>query len=273
MDNKVEKYVHDEFGELSVMWVGEKFWFPAVECARILGYASPRDAVIRHCKGVVKHDVLTTGGKQNVNFIPEGDLYRLIIRSNLDSAQRFESWIFDEVLPTIRRHGAYIMPDLLEELQRNTEKNAELLRTLAIEQRERIAAEERYRNLEFENKQLVTASKLLEETLKEAKPKISYYDTILQNPAAVPVTLIAKDYGKPAVRFNKLLHGFHIQYRVGGTWELYQEYACQGYTHGNVYYTKSGEAKVHTCWTQKGRLFLYEFLKEHMILPKVEVAG
>ena len=272
MDNKVEKYVHDEFGELSVMQIGEKFWFPAVECARILGYASPRDAVIRHCKGVVKHDVLTAGGKQNVNFIPEGDLYRLIIRSNLDSAQRFESWVFDEVLPTIRKHGAYIIPELLDELQRNTIKNAELLKDLANEQRERIAVEERYRNLEYENKQLATASKLLEETLEEVKPKISYYDTILQNPCAVPVTLIAKDYGMPAVRFNKLLHGLHIQYRVGGTWELYQEYASQGYTHGNVYYTKSGEAKVHTCWTQKGRLFLYEFLKERMILPKVEVA-
>ena len=279
MDNKVEKYVHDEFGELEILQAGDKFWFPATECARILGYSNPNDAVTRHCKGCVKHDTLTAGGKQTINFIPEGDLYRLIIRSKLLSAQKFEEWIFDCVLPTMRKHGAYIMPDLLEELQRNTEKNAELLRSLANEQRERIAAEERYRRLERKNQeykdktvQLETASRLLEETLEEAKPKISYYDTILQNPAAVPVTLIAKDYGMPAIRFNKLLHGFHIQYRVGGTWELYQEYAGQGYTHGNVYYTKSGEAKVHTCWTQKGRLFLYEFLKERMILPKVEVA-
>lgn len=271
MENKVEKYVHDEFGELYVLQIEDKFLFPAVECAKILGYATPRDAVKRHCKGVVKHVVPTAGGKQNVNFIPEGDLYRLIIRSKLTSAQQFEEWVFDGILPSIRKHGAYIMPDLLEELQRNTEKNAELLKSLADEQRERIAAEERYRSLEFENKQLATASKLLEETLEEVKPKISYYDTILQNPCAVPVTLIAKDYGMPAVRFNQLLYGFHIQYRVGGTWELYQEYADQGYTHGNVYYSKTGEAKVHTCWTQKGRLFLYEFLKERRILPKIEV--
>lgn len=227
----------------------------------------------------MKHAYLTAGGMQTVKFIPEGDLYRLITRSKLPSAQRFEEWVFDSVLPTLRKHGAYVMPELIVELQRNTEKNAELLKSLAEEQRERIAAEDRYRRLERENQeykdktvQLETASRLLEETLEEAKPKISYYDTILQNPCAVPVTLIAKDYGMPAVRFNRLLHGFHIQYRVGGTWELYQEYACQGYTHGNVYYTKSGEAKVHTCWTQKGRLFLYEFLKERMILPKVEVA-
>ena len=290
MENKVEKYVHDEFGELDVMQVGDKFWFPATECAKVLGYANPKDAVLRHCigDGVVKHDRVSTTTNQygvtteqmvSVKYIDEGNLYRLIIRSKLSEARIFEKWVFDTVLPSIRRHGAYIIPELLDELQRNTVKNAELLKDLAEEQRERIAAEDRYRRLERENQeykdktiQLETASRLLEETLEEAKPKISYYDTILQNPYAVPVTLIAKDYGMPAVRFNRLLHGFHIQYRVGGTWELYQEYASQGYTHGNVYYTKSGEAKVHTCWTQKGRLFLYEFLKERMILPKVEVA-
>ncbi len=289
MENKIEKYVHDEFGELDVMQVGDKFWFPATECARVLGYANPKDAVLRHCvgDGVVKHDRVSTTTNQygvtteqivSVKYIDEGNLYRLIIRSKLSEARIFEKWVFDTVLPSIRRHGAYIIPELLDELQRNTVKNAELLKDLAEEQRERIAAEDRYRRLERENQeykdktiQLETASRLLEETLEEAKPKISYYDTILQNPCAVPVTLIAKDYGMPAIRFNKLLHGFHIQYRVGGTWELYQEYASQGYTHGNVYYTKSGEAKVHTCWTQKGRLFLYEFLKERMILPKVEV--
>ena len=278
MTNEIQKFYNNEFGELSVMQLGEKFWFPATECARILGYSHPKDAVTRHCKGGVKHAYLTAGGKQTVKFIPEGDLYRLIIRSKLPSAQRFETWVFDEVLPSIRKHGAYIMPELLEELQRNTEKNAELIKSLAEEQKERIAAEDRYRRLERENKeykdktlQLETTSRLLEETLEEAKPKISYYDTILQNPAAVPITLIAKDYGMPAIRFNRLLHGFHIQYSVGGTWELYQEYADYGYTHWNVYHTKSGEAKVHTCWTQKGRLFLYEFLKERNILPAIEV--
>ena len=75
----------------------------------------------------------------------------------------------------------------------------------------------------------------------------------------------------PAIRFNRLLHGFHIQFPVGGTWELYQEYADQGFTHGNTYRLADGRIKIHTCWTQKGRLFLYEFLKERRILPKVEV--
>ena len=96
-------------------------------------------------------------------------------------------------------------------------------------------------------------------------------DTALGNIKNCSVHIFFIIHGMPAVRFNRLLHGFHIQYSVGGTWELYQEYADQGYTHGNVYHTKSGEVKVHTCWTQKGRLFLYEFLKELNILPAIEV--
>ncbi len=279
MENKIERYVHEEFGELDIICEDEKFWFPATKCAEILGYRNTRDAVLRHCKGVVKHDMVTTRGVQQKSYIPEGDLYRLIIRSKLESAQRFEAWVFDTILPSIRKHGAFIMPELLDELQKNTEKNAELLKTLAAEQRKRIATENRNRELtkEVEDCKLVavqfeTTAKLLAETLEEVKPKVSYYDTILQNPEAVPVTLIAKDYGMPAVRFNRLLHDLHIQFAVGGTWELYQEYAGHGYTHGNVHYTRGGHLKMHTCWTQKGRLFLYEFLKENGILPKIEVA-
>ena len=281
MENKVEKYVHDEFGELEVWHENGSIWFPATECAKKLGYAQPEHAVKRHCPHCTKRTVgVQTGIKQDgtpafqtiqKQYISEGDLFRLIIRSKMESARLFEEWVCDIILPSIRKHGAYIVPELLDEVQRNTIKNAELLKSLANEQRERIAAEERYRNLEYENKQLATASKLLKETLEEAKPKISYYDTILQNPAAVPVTLIAKDYGMPAIRFNKLLHGFHIQYRVGGTWELYQEYADQGYTHGNTFHLADGSTKIHTCWTQKGRLFLYLFLKGHGIFPRIEV--
>ena len=77
----------------------------------MLGYDNTRDAIIRHCKGVVKHDTLTTGGTQKINFIPEGDLYRLIVHSRLPAAERFEKWVFDEVLPTIRREG-YYAPDI-----------------------------------------------------------------------------------------------------------------------------------------------------------------
>ena len=95
--NNLMKFSDSEFGELNVLEIDGKMYFPATACAKVLGYDNTRDAIIRHCKGVVKHDTLTTGGTQKINFIPEGDLYRLIVHSRLPAAERFEKWVFDEV--------------------------------------------------------------------------------------------------------------------------------------------------------------------------------
>lgn len=105
---KLQIFKNNEFGELGVMKVDGKEFFPASDCARILGYKDPFDAIVRHTKGSVKHRVLTNGGEQEINFIPEGDLYRLIVKSKLPSAEKFERWVFDEVLPTIRKTGGYV---------------------------------------------------------------------------------------------------------------------------------------------------------------------
>lgn len=96
-----------DFGELDVMLIDGKEYFPATQCAKILGYAKPADAVRKHCKGVFKMETPTAGGVQQVNYIPEGDLYRLIVSSKLPSAEKFERWVFDEVLPSIRQTGGY----------------------------------------------------------------------------------------------------------------------------------------------------------------------
>ena len=274
MENAIQSFTNTEFGELEILQEGDKFWFPATKCAQILGYSNPYKAILDHCKkyGLTKRegvflkrnkDGSTMEQVNSANYISEGNLYRLICRSKLESAERFEYWVFEDVLPSIRKHGAYISPEVLEELQKNTEKNAELLATLATEQRNRL-------RLEDENRRLSEAERTLRATVEITQPKATYYDLILENPEAVPVTLIAKDYGYSAVKFNALLHEYKIQFAVGGTWELYQEYADCGYTHNNVHYTKTGHNKVHMCWTQKGRLFLYDFLKKAGILPKIE---
>ena len=266
-----EKMYHSfsdsEFGLLNVFQFGDKFWFPASECAKMLGYYNPRDAVKRHCTGhgVVKRDVrypykyadgTVSEISRSTNLIDEGNLYRLIVKSQLESAIRFETWVFDTVLPSIRKHGAYITPSVLEEIQQNTVKNAELLAALAEEQKSRAALEEQCTAL------LATA--------KMNEPKVTYYDMILQNPKAVPITLIAKDYGYSAKEFNALLYDLGIQFSVGGTWALYQKFADMGYTHCNVVFTKAQKAQSHMCWTQKGRKFLYDRLKGYGILPKIE---
>ncbi|MCX4289822.1 MAG: Bro-N domain-containing protein, partial [Duncaniella sp.] len=97
-----------EFGELGVMLIDGKEYFPANQCAAILGYAVPKDAIARHCKGALKRRLPTNGGVQEVKLIPEGDLYRLIVSSKLPKAEEFERWVFDTVLPQIRHNGGYI---------------------------------------------------------------------------------------------------------------------------------------------------------------------
>ena len=105
--NELKVFQNSEFGELGVLTIDGKEFFPASQCAAILGYKSPKDAISAHCKGAVKHRLPTNGGTQEVKYIPEGDLYRLIIRSKLPSAEKFERWVFDEVLPELRKNGSY----------------------------------------------------------------------------------------------------------------------------------------------------------------------
>ena len=110
--NELQVFQNSEFGELGVLEVNGKPYFPAKAAAKILGYKDTTNAIKQHCKGVVKHHLPTNGGMQTLNFIPEGDLYRLITHSKLSAAERFEKWVFDEVLPTIRRTGGYGQVDV-----------------------------------------------------------------------------------------------------------------------------------------------------------------
>lgn len=110
---ELQIFRHQDFGEMGLIEIDGKPYFPATACAKMLGYKRPADAIASHCKGSVKHRVLTTGGEQEIKIIPEGDLYRLITHSRLPKAEKFERWVFDEVLPTIRRQGSY-MPDITE---------------------------------------------------------------------------------------------------------------------------------------------------------------
>lgn len=107
--NELKVFANSEFGELSVLEIDDRMYFPATACAKKLGYENPQQAVRLHCKGVLKFSTPTDGGMQEINHIPEGDLYRLIVHSKLPSAERFEKRGFDEVLPSIRQTGGYGM--------------------------------------------------------------------------------------------------------------------------------------------------------------------
>ena len=258
--NNVKVFNHKEFGDLNILVIDNKEYFPATECARILGYVNPKDAVNRHCRWVVKHDLPHPQSPKKfitMNFIPEGDLYRLIVKSKLPSAERFERWVFDEVLPSIRKYGLYGTDELLDEMLGNPEYGIRLL----TEYKE---AKEKARQLELENAQH-------KQIIKELQPKASYYDLILQNSSLMPISKIAKDYGMSGRAMNKLLHELGVQYKMGNTWLLYQDYADMGYTQSKTHVIDAKRSVMHTYWTQKGRLFLYDLLKnEKGLLPVIE---
>lgn len=260
--NELQIFNSEEFGNIRIIEIDGKPYFVGTDVAKALGYNNPRDAVSRHCKGVVKHDTPTSSGVQSMSYINEGDLYRLIMKSKLPSAEKFESWVMDEVLPSIRKHGGYIVPQNMTDYE---------IIAAGLEASQRVLAEKE-KEIQFKNKQLIAQ----QEVISELQPKADYVDMILKCKSLVLTTQIAKDYGMSARAFNKLLHELGIQYKVGDQWVLYAKYQACGYVHSATYeYTRRDGTvgvKMRTEWTQKGRLFLYETLKKEGYLPLIEAA-
>ncbi|SCN40828.1 Antirepressor, phage associated [Bacillus cereus] len=140
--NKLEKFSHNMFGNLEILIKEGKEFFPATDVATALGYSNPRDAIKKHCKedGVAFCDVTDSLGRiQDKKFINEPNLYRLIVKSKLPQAEQFEKWVFEEVLPSIRKHGAYMTDQVLEQAVTNPDFAIGLLTKLK-EEKEKLAA-------------------------------------------------------------------------------------------------------------------------------------
>jgi len=245
-----------EFGEVRTVEIDGKPFFAGTDIARALGYSRPNDAVSAHCRATVKRSTPISGKMQEINYISEGDVYRLIVSSKLPAAEKFVRWVFDEVLPSIRKHGLYAIDEIIA----NPDLGIKALQALKAEREARIAAE--------------LDKAVLTQQVAELRPKASYYDLILQCASLLSVTEISKDYGMSAKAFNKKLHELKIQYQQSGVWFLYAEYQDGGYTQTKTqnYCRSDGTqgARTHMYWTQKGRLFLYERLKAEGILPMIE---
>lgn len=106
--SNIQVFDNPEFGAVRTLEENGTILFCATDAAKALGYATPRKAILEHCKGVLKRNALTSGGEQEMNFIPESDLYRLIFSSKLPNAEKFTDWVTGEVLPSIRKNGGYI---------------------------------------------------------------------------------------------------------------------------------------------------------------------
>ena len=260
MENKIEVFTKAEFGELRTVNVGDKIMFVASDVAKALGYSRPADAITAHCKGSVKHRLPTNGGMQELKIIPEGDVYRLITHSKLPAAEKFESWVFDEVLPSIRKHGAYMTEDTIKKVIAEPDLIIKLATELKKEREQ--------------NKQLTETCSQQQQVIGELKPKADYVDKILKSNSLVTITQIAKDYGMSGQGMNKVLHDLHIIYSCNKQWLLYSQHQAKGYTFSETVDIprEDGTTKVvmNTKWTQKGRLFLYETLKKRNLLPLIE---
>lgn len=261
--NELKIFESTEFGKLGVLDIDGKTYFPATDSAKLLGYKDAINAIKQHCRWVVKHHLphpQSLNKTIEMNFIPEGDLYRLITNSKLPSAERFERWVFDEVLPAIRKHGMYATPQTVEQMIADPDSMIAVLQSLKAERERRTLLEAQ---VERSN-----------QIIGELKPKADYVDWILNNPGLVTITQIAKDYGLSGNAMNQTLHQLGVQFKQSNQWLLYRKYHGQGYTHSEtVDITRSdgrADVKMNTKWTQKGRLFIYELLKKDGVLPLIE---
>ncbi len=276
MNNEIKIFEHEQFGSVRTYEENGKVFFCGTDVANALGYAKPYNAVSTHCRYTLKRGIphpQSPNKTIEVAFIPEGDLYRLITHSKLPSAESFECWVFDEVLPSIRKYGMYATEQTIDNVLNGTEEAEKLFIQLKEEklrvkqlQKECDSLERLMAVTREANELLSATNELLEKRVEVLEPKASYYDSVLDSEELIPISLIAEDYGLTAQKLNGLLHGFGIQHPVGKSWAINREYLDMGYTQTKV--LKYGtETITVTYWTQKGKKFIYEFLKELGIVP------
>ena len=181
---QIKIFENREFGSIRVIEDGDKYLFCGSDVAKALGYARPNDAVARHCRATVKRSTPISGKMQEINFVSEGDVYRLIAHSKLPSAVHFEVWVFDEVLPSIRKHGAYITQEKLWELATSPEALMKLCSDLLTERQENAA--------------LRTLNAALQE-------KALYFDKFVQSGYCTNLRITAKELNVPERRFVRFL--------------------------------------------------------------------
>ena len=241
--------------EVRTVTIDNDPYFSNADVCKILDINNPSQALKRLKQdGVITNEVIDgLGRKQDMKFVSESNLYKLIFQSKKKEAEAFTDWVTSEVLPAIRKHGLYAIDDLLD----NPDMAIAALQKLKEERQLRLKAQE-----EVAQKNQI---------IQELQPKATYYDLVLQNKSLVAISVIAKDYGMSAKKLNKILHELKIQFKQGNTWLLYQKYAGNGYTQSKTHTIDADYSKMHTYWTQKGRLFLYDLLKNKKgILPLIE---
>ena len=230
--SELKVFQNEEFGAVRTMTINGEPYFVGKDVADILGYSNSRKALIDHVDEEDKNTVtirdgipgnpnqvvinesglyslIGIPGNPNQVVINESGLYSLILSSKLPTAKRFKRWVTSEVLPSIRKHGVYAVDEIL--------KNPDILITaLQALKAEREANRSLHEQVAIKTQQIA-----------ELQPKASYYDLVLSCRDALPISIIAKDYGWSAKKMNKFLHEQGVQYKLGETWLLYAAFVCE----------------------------------------------
>ena len=231
--DEIQVFTSELFGNIRIIMDDGKPLFCGSDVAKALGYSNASDAITRHCRYIVKRDTPTAQGNvSSMSYIPESDLYRLSAHSKLPSAEKFESWVFDDVLPTIRKHGGYLTPDTIEKVLSDPDTIIRLATDLKAEKQKRLQAEKQR-------------------------------DILLHVQKTYTSTEIAKEIGmKSAQALNLWLAEKGIQFKQNGTWVLYSKYADLGYTEIKQNVLDNGKIVYDRRWTNYGRDFILKLWEE-----------
>lgn len=249
--NELKIFENAEFGRIRAVDRDGEPWFVAADVCRALELGNSRQALTRlddDEKGVISAD--TPGGKQEMNVVNEPGLYSLVLGSRKPEAKAFKRWITHDVIPSIRKTGAYNFP----------KDYPSALRALADSEEKRMA-------LEAENA-------IQKQAIADFQPMKQYVDTILESRATMTTTQIAADYDMSARQLNKILHDAGLQHKVNGQWILYKNHMGNGYTKSKTFrITRSDgthDTVPNTEWSQKGRLKIHNILSARGILANMD---
>lgn len=249
MKNELEIFKNEEFGQIRTLEVDGKPYFVASDIAKALGYKRPNDAISAHCRYTAKHSIPHPQSKtktMDVNIIPEGDLYRLIVNSELPTAEKFESWVFDEVLPSIRKHGAYMTNDVIERTLTDPDYLIQLATALKEERQARLIAEQK---------------------IEEQRPLVEFADKVSNSSNLIDMGKMAKLLKDENINIgrNRLFEWLRKKEILMRNNIPYQRYIDGGYfqvkesTFETPYGTKTQQT---TFVTGKGQIYITEKLRK-----------
>lgn len=243
MENMITVFENEEFGSVRTVIEDGRILFCAKDVAKSLGYVNPRKAILDHCRCVTKRDVphpQSSGRLLEMSFIPEGDVYRLIVGSKLPAAEKFETWLFDTVVPSIRKYGMYATTPMLRQFQ----ENPELIRLVC----ERMLTEK-------------DRADKLDKKVTELQPKADFFDAFVNPDDCTNIRTTAKELGVPERAFCRFLQDAGFMYRCpAGNLMPYNKPENEGLFIVRDFYSEFGHHGTYTLITSMGKNLLRTLL-------------